>query len=233
MASLPGPGDPGGSGLLRGARTRSYGSLVQSPYSPAMIRKVEHPVQPGDTLQGLALKYGVTMEQIKRANRLYTNDSIFLKKSLCIPVPLDPPSLANGQESPDGSGEERLKDEVQRQRGDKERSHHSSSAHADPKKELSASDFLTKLDTRIRVSKRAATKKLKEGDNLHPKILCAIKAAAGETEEPTGAGSYQGPRSPRADSPGTHQRSLLGPVPLTITTRASTLKDHEDEIFKL
>jgi len=29
------------------------------------------------------------MEQIKRVNRLYTNESIFLKKSLWIPVPSD------------------------------------------------------------------------------------------------------------------------------------------------
>ncbi|TMS10963.1 LysM and putative peptidoglycan-binding domain-containing protein 1 [Larimichthys crocea] len=72
-----------GNGLLRGGRTRSYGSLVRSPVHQ---RRIEHKIQPGETLPGLALKYGVSMEQIKRANRMYTNDSIFLKKSLSIPV---------------------------------------------------------------------------------------------------------------------------------------------------
>ncbi|KAL1122781.1 hypothetical protein AAG570_003108 [Ranatra chinensis] len=47
---------------------------------------LRHSVLETDTLQGLALKYGVTMEQIRRANRLWANDSLFLRKSLLIPV---------------------------------------------------------------------------------------------------------------------------------------------------
>ncbi|CAB0001801.1 unnamed protein product [Nesidiocoris tenuis] len=47
---------------------------------------IKHQVRSADTLQGLALKYGVTTEQIRRANRLWANDSIFLRKSLFIPV---------------------------------------------------------------------------------------------------------------------------------------------------
>lgn len=50
----------GGSGLLRGSRARSYGSLVQSSCSPVRERRLEHQLEPGDTLAGLALKYGVT-----------------------------------------------------------------------------------------------------------------------------------------------------------------------------
>lgn len=50
-----------GYGLLRSSRTRSYGSLVRSPVSPARQRRIEHRVQPGETLQGLALKYGVSV----------------------------------------------------------------------------------------------------------------------------------------------------------------------------
>lgn len=51
----------GGSGLLQGSRTRSYGSLVQSSCSPVRERRLEHQLEPGDTLAGLALKYGVTV----------------------------------------------------------------------------------------------------------------------------------------------------------------------------
>lgn len=50
-----------GNGLLRSSRTKSYGSLVRSPISPVRQRRVEHRVQPGETLQGLALKYGVSV----------------------------------------------------------------------------------------------------------------------------------------------------------------------------
>ena len=39
------------------------------------------------------------MEQIKRANRLYTNDSIFLKKTLYIPILTEPRDLFNGLDS--------------------------------------------------------------------------------------------------------------------------------------
>lgn len=211
---------PGGSGLLRGTRTRSYGSLVQSQYSPARVRRVEHLVEPGDTLQGLALRYGVTMEQIKRANRLYTNDSIFLKKHLSIPVLTEQPELSNGvgvEEAEEESGEGPEKKE------EKSRPHRSAS-HAEHRDEVSASDFMSKLDTRIRVSKRAAVKKIREGESL-----------GAEEDAVPGRGGYQSPglgRS-REGSPQTQQRSLLGPVPLTVTTRTSTLRDHEDEIFKL
>lgn len=61
MAS-PSRQDPlGGSGLLQGSRARSYGSLVQSACSPVRERRLEHQLAPGDTLAGLALKYGVTV----------------------------------------------------------------------------------------------------------------------------------------------------------------------------
>lgn len=61
MAS-PSRQDPlGGSGLLQGSRARSYGSLVQSTCSPVRERRLEHQLAPGDTLAGLALKYGVTV----------------------------------------------------------------------------------------------------------------------------------------------------------------------------
>lgn len=50
-----------GNGLLRTGRARSYGSLVRSPISPVRQRRVEHEIQPGETLQGLALKYGVSV----------------------------------------------------------------------------------------------------------------------------------------------------------------------------
>lgn len=50
-----------GNGLLRASRARSYGSLVRSPVSPVRQRSIEHKLQPGETLQGLALKYGVSV----------------------------------------------------------------------------------------------------------------------------------------------------------------------------
>ncbi|XP_001366372.1 lysM and putative peptidoglycan-binding domain-containing protein 1 [Monodelphis domestica] len=217
MASPSRQASPGGSGLLRGTRARSYGSLVQSACSPVRERRVEHPLEPGDTLAGLALKYGVTMEQIKRANRLYTNDSIFLKKTLYIPILTEPRGLFNGLDSEE---EEDREEEMPSSQGGAEspsvlrKKEEKASSGQDlpiPSHDLSASDFLKKIDSQISLSKKAAVKKLKKGESGVP----------GEDLHPHLA------------SPRKQQRAVLGPVPLTRTTRTATLRDQEDEIFKL
>ncbi|XP_077012165.1 lysM and putative peptidoglycan-binding domain-containing protein 1 [Tamandua tetradactyla] len=217
----------GGSGLLQGSRARSYGSLVQSACSPVRERRLEHQLEPGDTLAGLALKYGVTMEQIKRANRLYTNDSIFLKKTLYIPILREPRDLFNGldsEEEKDGEEEVQIhKDEAGPHSAERKKQE-TGSGHARsevlptpgqeipiPTHDLSASDFLKKLDSQISLSKKAAAQKLKKGDS---RVL----------EEDAG---------PHLSSPRMQQRAVLGPVPLTRTSRTQTLRDQEDEIFKL
>ncbi|GFS45237.1 lysM and putative peptidoglycan-binding domain-containing protein 2 [Nephila pilipes] len=62
-----------------------YGSMAKESGMKSE-KYIKHIVQPGDTLQGLALRYSVTMEQIKRANKMWTTDSLFLRSSLDIPV---------------------------------------------------------------------------------------------------------------------------------------------------
>ncbi|XP_007949091.1 lysM and putative peptidoglycan-binding domain-containing protein 1 [Orycteropus afer afer] len=213
----------GGSGLLQGSRARSYGSLVQSVCSPVRERRLEHQLEPGDTLAGLALKYGVTMEQIKRANRLYTNDSIFLKKTLYIPILTEPRDLFNGLDSEEEEEVQPSKDEAGPHSAERKK-HEIGSRHANgevlptpgqepptPIHDLSASDFLKKLDSQISLSKKAAAQKLRKGDSRVP----------GEDI------------GPHLSSPRMQQRAVLGPVPLTQTSRTRTLRDQEDEIFKL
>ncbi|XP_070807215.1 lysM and putative peptidoglycan-binding domain-containing protein 1 [Pituophis catenifer annectens] len=220
MASPSGQGSPGAAGLLRGSRARSYGSLVSSPVRE---RRLEHQLRPGDTLQGLAVMYGVTTEQIKRANRLYTNDSIFLKKTLLIPT--KPKALSNGlnleeeEEEEEGQGEAIPPESTKKQKQSRK---NGSSGGSVPKHDLSAADFLFKLDSEIRRSKQAATKKLREGESR------ILGEASGTNPMPSSSGSYQGEPSPQ-----TQQRAVLGPVPLTRIACADALLDQEDEIFKL
>ncbi|XDV40409.1 hypothetical protein PO909_009501 [Leuciscus waleckii] len=136
----------GTHGLLRGQRTRSYGSLVSSSLSPVRQRRIEHKVQPGETLQGLSLKYGVSMEQIKRANRLYTNDSIFLKESLFIPVLLtESVSFTNGVELT-------------------EEETSPAQTHTEISNETPKMEYLKKIDSLISQSKQAAVKTWQEGE---------------------------------------------------------------------
>lgn len=61
MSGEEAPRSNGASGLLRAGRNKSYGSLVRSHLSPVRQRRVEHRIQPGETIQGLSLKYGVTV----------------------------------------------------------------------------------------------------------------------------------------------------------------------------
>lgn len=110
------------------------------------------------------------MEQIKRANKLFSNDCIFLRNSLNIPVMSEKRSIFNGLslESPDGDGEAACQEAetpcvvTQDIEGP---SPSPSPPPADPKppqpEELSAKDFLHRLDLQIKQSKQAA-RRLKE-----------------------------------------------------------------------
>ncbi|KAL6479564.1 hypothetical protein MHYP_G00129970 [Metynnis hypsauchen] len=153
-------------------KTRSYGSTA-SAAAPLGEKYVEHRVADGDTLQGIALKYGVTMEQIKRANKLFSNDCIFLRHSLSIPVRTERPSLFNGLslESPDSEsttpqGSPCVSQSVEDVPQDPQ--DHPSPPDPDTRplqpEELSAKDYLHMLDLQIKRSKQAA-RKLKEEDS--------------------------------------------------------------------
>ncbi|XP_062321476.1 lysM and putative peptidoglycan-binding domain-containing protein 1 [Osmerus eperlanus] len=207
---------------LRGSRTRSYGSLVKSSLSPLRQRRIEHLVQPGETLQGLSLKYGVSMEDIKRANRLYTNDSIFLKTSLSIPVFL----------APDSYNEQGLAEENLNQAKD---TICNSDQHWKPvrnsikedclEEELSPMDFLKRMDSRINQSKQAAVKKCLEGEKRFASLEAACASRAPDRRLTRSRSATSASRI--------HQQAVLGAVPLTITRCSKKLRDREDEIFEL
>uniref|UniRef100_A0A2S2PU86 LysM and putative peptidoglycan-binding domain-containing protein 2 n=1 Tax=Schizaphis graminum TaxID=13262 RepID=A0A2S2PU86_SCHGA len=65
---------------------RKYGSISNNTNFIRNEHYIKHVVTETDTLQGLALKYSVTTEQIRNANRLFTNDSLFLREHLNIPT---------------------------------------------------------------------------------------------------------------------------------------------------
>ncbi|XP_067411936.1 lysM and putative peptidoglycan-binding domain-containing protein 2 isoform X2 [Emydura macquarii macquarii] len=149
---------------LARTKIRSYGSTA-SVAAPLAERYLEHSLSAGDTLQGIALKYGVTMEQIKRANKLFTNDCIFLRKTLNIPVISEKQLLFNGfssLESPENEtidislcGEGSLT--VQEDSSSSPSPQETDNQPAAPE-ELSAKDFLHRLDLQIKLSKQAARK---------------------------------------------------------------------------
>ncbi|TKC37112.1 lysM and putative peptidoglycan-binding domain-containing protein 2 [Monodon monoceros] len=166
---------------LARTKTRSYGSTasVRAPLGAGVIeRHVEHRVRPGDTLQGIALKYGVSMEQIKRANKLFTNDCIFLKKTLNIPVISEKPLLFNGLNSVDSPENEAVdsfsheEDLVAAGEDLSPPSPQESDAQPMQPEEVSARDFLQRLDLQIKLSTQAA-KKLKEESRDEESLFAA------------------------------------------------------------
>ncbi|XP_032199627.1 lysM and putative peptidoglycan-binding domain-containing protein 2 isoform X3 [Mustela erminea] len=109
-----------------------------------------------------------SMEQIKRANKLFTNDCIFLKKTLNIPVISEKPLLFNGLNSIDSPESETVgssfsHEEEPMAAGEdlSPPSPQESDVQPVQPEEVSARDFLQRLDLQIKLSKQAA-KKLKE-----------------------------------------------------------------------
>lgn len=152
---------------LARTKTRSYGSTA-SVTAPLGEKYIEHRVTDGETLQGIALKYGVTMEQIKRVNKLFSNDCIFLRNTLSIPVKSEKRSLFNGLslESPDSEGNTPqespcVSQDVDAPSPPPEPSVPEPNTHPVQAEELSAKDYLHRLDLQIKQSKQAA-RKLKE-----------------------------------------------------------------------
>ncbi|XP_037920300.1 lysM and putative peptidoglycan-binding domain-containing protein 1 isoform X1 [Hermetia illucens] len=63
---------------------KKYGSTCNHVRNDEVL--IRHEIEKTDTLQGIALKYGCTTEQIRRVNRLFASDSLFLRQFLMIPV---------------------------------------------------------------------------------------------------------------------------------------------------
>lgn len=172
-APPPGPAAEDAALSLGLARTkaRSYGSTGRARAlgreHPA--RLLQHRVRAGDTLAGLALKYGVTMEQIKRANKLFTNECIFLKTTLSIPVVSEKPFLFSGLNSPESldneAGDNGLPPGVGPSVAGDELPPPSPQEPA-PRpaqpEEVSARDFLHRLDLQIELSTQAAQRLKRE-----------------------------------------------------------------------
>lgn len=182
------------------------------------------------------------MEQIKRANRMYTNDSIHLRTSLSIPVLLD---CGGGMESlPDLSGDEEASGNV---RSNRKREDGGGTAE-----ELSPEDFLKRLDGLIQQSKQAAVRGCRDaeerlvvrGDPSQSRNACRPDSGslllpgrfASLEEVCGGATPAWRPllRSQSTLSPTRGQQLMPhGTVPLTVTRLTKNLREKEDEIFQL
>lgn len=93
------------------------------------------------------------MEQIKRANRMYTNDSIHLKKSLSIPLLLD--SNSSLESLLDDDGDHQAAEQVHPGRMSSDGKQNDDGGTSE---DLSPKEFLKRLDGLINQSKQAAVR---------------------------------------------------------------------------
>ncbi|XP_070161515.1 lysM and putative peptidoglycan-binding domain-containing protein 2 isoform X2 [Polyergus mexicanus] len=118
-----------------GKALKKYGSTAKHMTRTESL--VKHTVCPTDTLQGIALKYGVTTEQIRRVNRLWASDSLFLREHLLIPINTDN-SAAICNNEPVAPEEHDIPPNIS-----------SPSSISSIDDESSVNDFLAKMDTSI------------------------------------------------------------------------------------
>lgn len=101
------------------------------------------------------------MEQIKRANRMYTNDSIYLKKSLSIPL-LD--SNSSLDSLLDHSRDDQAAEKVPSGQSPSDRKQDDGGGGAGTSEELSPKEFLKRLDGLIHQSKQAAIRGCRDAE---------------------------------------------------------------------
>lgn len=65
--------------------TRSYGATNSRMLTEIDTNLITYHLKPTDTLQGLAIRHGVTVEKLKRVNKLWTNEAILAKATILIP----------------------------------------------------------------------------------------------------------------------------------------------------
>lgn len=170
------------------------------------------------------------MEQIKRANRLYTNDSIFLKKSLSIPV------LSEMSFGPINNGEDACEDEESCPKHSVEKPAQSGAAlkpsgdDSQRDTDLSPMDYLKRLDSLITQSKQAAAETCREDkmftfdDPVPPTRLSRSRSQFSALHSRPG---------PSQDHRSNTPAPAGSAVPITVTRRTKKLREKEDEIFQL
>ncbi|CAK8676662.1 lysM and putative peptidoglycan-binding domain-containing protein 2-like [Clavelina lepadiformis] len=121
--------------IIGSSKASSYGSCIRST-PKTMQEYVKHYLHKSDTVQGIALKYNISTEELRRINKLYSSDSIFLRTFLLVPAPMTCPA----------SSKNLMNVEVENK---------TPSAKATEPEELDAFSFLQKLDCKINAGKMA------------------------------------------------------------------------------
>lgn len=149
-------------GLANKNYGRSYGATMKSQQETY----IQHEIQPGETLQGISIKYAVPVEQIKRANKLFNND-IFMRKSLSIPVgdqPLPANVLESATATANGSPARRGPSTAKRREGSSEDEEDNGGKVEVDDRDVTM-DFFNRIDRQVR-EKKHNLKKIEKNSSI-------------------------------------------------------------------
>ncbi|XP_014210321.1 lysM and putative peptidoglycan-binding domain-containing protein 2 [Copidosoma floridanum] len=216
------------AGVRLQAKRSSYGSTARHVTRNESL--VKHLVASTDTLQGIALKYGVTTEQIRRVNRLWASDSLFLREHLLIPISADSPlsgsstvtSISESFESPNASSLSSVSSPVEDENSSvndylAKLDSSIASVKKDIKKVQGNSEFLGESNDEF-VQRRRATARLR---NSHP-ILSNSHLISVENQRPSSSSDIQNLPSAVVMTQGRKVRTSL-----------QRLQKEQDEMFQL
>ncbi|XP_022303791.2 lysM and putative peptidoglycan-binding domain-containing protein 1-like isoform X1 [Crassostrea virginica] len=223
-----------------------YGTTTRLVTKSSIAAK--HKVCQSDTLMGIALKYGSTVEQIKRENQLWTNDSLFLREYLLIPIACenehDLPKdceiieIDNTLRSRSSSSGKTSRSNSQVNGSDNENSiktETKSTSNSVETKEASGKDFLSKFDNSFAVLK-SNVKKMEQNksflddhsNNALPHLPVTSTTSSSNNSRTLSFDGYQN----------TGYQSTASPV-LQIKSRkvqasvSHRLEEESDELFQL
>ncbi|XP_076269093.1 uncharacterized protein LOC143201738 isoform X2 [Rhynchophorus ferrugineus] len=134
---------------------KKYGSTSSKTATKAE-NYLKHFVSNSDTLQGIALKYNVTIEQIRRANKLWASDSLFLREYLLIPQPDNANDLLSPVENQSTSSQSSLASSSIENLNQNRMSVGSSTRSSFDEENIN--DFLNKIDASIASTKEVVKK---------------------------------------------------------------------------
>ncbi|XP_071492931.1 lysM and putative peptidoglycan-binding domain-containing protein 2-like isoform X1 [Diadema antillarum] len=162
MASVALKGETTRLGLSNKNYGRSYGATMKSQQETY----IQHNIEVGETLQGISIKYGVPIEQIKRANKLFTND-IFMRKTLSIPVgdqPLPANVLETATATANGSPARRAPPTAKRREGSSDSEEDSGGKIEEDDRDVTM-DFFNRIDRQVR-EKKHNLKKIEKNSSI-------------------------------------------------------------------
>lgn len=144
---------------------RSYGSCVRTQ-NTTKVKYMKHFVDSNDTLQGLALKYSTTTDELRRINKLFSNDSIFVRDHLLVPSTSHPSKMneilneggvANQQKSADPKPSSTNNGRSKVIKDSDVKVSVNGVKTEDDEEENDAYSFLRKLDNKIQAGKKAVS----------------------------------------------------------------------------